>query len=119
MHDGDDRLRQQLRQAWQQRAGSEGPPFDRVWQAAAARRAAMRGQRRWLAAAAVIVLASALALYLQAPRQDIQYIEVAELLETTYWSAPSDVLLPDSEFDIYQDMPVLFESTEPAEGALL
>ena len=119
MHHGNDRQRRQLQQAWQQRAGNEVPPFDMAWQAAAARRDARRRQRRWLAAAAVIVLASALTLYLQVPQQDMQYIEVAELLETTYWSAPSDVLLPDSEFDIYQDMPVLFESTEPAEGALL
>ena len=118
MHEGDDRLRRQLEQVWQQRAGNAVPPFDRVWRAAARRAATLR-QRRWLAAAAVIVFASALALYLQAPRQEVQYIEVADLLETTYWSAPSDVLLPDSEFDIYQDMPVLFESTEPAEGALL
>ena len=75
-------------------------------------------QRRWLAAA-VVVAAAALTVYLQAPRQEPHYIEVAELLDTTYWSAPSDVLLPDREFDIYQDMPELFESTEPAEGALL
>jgi hypothetical protein len=47
------------------------------------------------------------------------YVEVADLMDSTYWSAPSDVLLPDREFDIYQDLPVLFESTEPAEGALL
>ena len=47
------------------------------------------------------------------------YIEVADLLESTYWSAPSDVLLPDRQFDIYQELPVIFESTEPAGGALL
>ena len=35
----------------------------------------------------------------------------AELMDSTYWSAPSDVLLPDREFDIYQDLPELFEST--------
>jgi hypothetical protein len=58
------------------------------------------------------------ALNVQAPKE-ATYIEVAELLDSTYWFAPSDVLLPDREFDIYQDMPVLFESTEPAEGALL
>ena len=50
---------------------------------------------------------------------DESYVEVADLMDSTYWTAPSDVLLPDRQFDIYQDMPELFESTEPAGGTLL
>ncbi len=119
MHDSDDRLREQLQQAWRRKVGDDAPSFDSVWHAAASRRAATRRRRRWIAAAAAVAVAAVFALYQQAPRQEMHYIEVAELLDTTYWSAPSDVLLPDREFDIYQDMPVLFESTEPAEGALL
>ena len=43
----------------------------------------------------------------------------ARLLETTYWEAPSDVLLPARERDIYRDLPALEVSTEGNEGALL
>ena len=68
--------------------------------------------------AVAAVAAVVVAFNLQSP-ETTSYIEVAELLETTYWSAPSDVLLPEHEFDIYQEMPVIFESTEPAGGALL
>ena len=46
-------------------------------------------------------------------------IEMGELLGSTSWQAPSDVLLPQHEFDLYQDMPALIESTEAATGALL
>ena len=79
----------------------------------------MRERRRYrrFASVAVLVAGAAIALNVQGPPES--YIELADLLESTYWSAPSDVLLPDREFDIYQDMPVLFESTEPAGGALL
>jgi len=41
------------------------------------------------------------------------------LLGTTGWSAPSDSLMPDHQFDIYQDIPVLIESTETYGGTLL
>ena len=71
------------------------------------------------AAAAVVVAMLVITVGNPPPVDETAYIEIAELLETTYWSAPSDVLLPEREFDIYQELPVLFESTEPAEGALL
>ena len=47
------------------------------------------------------------------------YLIADSLLNTTQWSAPSDALMPTHEFDIYQELPVLLESTKPAEGALL
>ena len=65
------------------------------------------------------VVAGAVIAFTPRPETPETYIEVADLLETTYWSAPSDVLLPERKFDIYQDMPVLFESTESAGGTLL
>ena len=119
MRDTDDTLRDQIRRAWRRNSSDSGPPFDRVMRAAEAQRAATLRRRRWSAAAAALVTVAVIVSYLQAPRQEVHYIEVAELLDSTYWTAPSDVLLPQKEFDIYRDMPVLFESTEPAEGALL
>jgi len=44
---------------------------------------------------------------------------MADLLESTSWVAPSDVLLPKHEIDLYQDLPAFSVSTRPAEGALL
>ncbi len=118
MNDSDDTLRKQVNRAWRHEGNAGQSSFADAWQAAQHRHAASR--RRYSKFAGVAALAAALvvALNLQSPAEE-SYIELADLLESTYWSAPSDVLLPDREFDIYQDMPVLFESTEPAGGALL
>jgi len=71
-------------------------------------------------AAAVLVAAAVISVSMQVPSPAVPvYIEVAELLDSTNWVAPSDVLLPDRQFDIYQEIPVLHQPTEPARGALL
>ena len=118
MNESDKALRDRLVRAWQQHADDRPPAFEATWQRAADRHATGRRYYRRFASVAVIAAALVIAMNLQLPTIG-PYIEVADLLETTYWSAPSDVLLPDREFDIYQDMPVIFESTEPAGGALL
>ena len=120
MNDSDDALRKRVRRAWQYGAGQQEPSFDSSWRGAANRYAA--GRQRYLRFASVAAIAAlvVIVLNLQTRTQTNEsYIDVAELLESTYWSAPSDVLLPDSLFDIYQDMPAIFESTEPAGGTLL
>jgi hypothetical protein len=117
MQDSDKTLRDQVRQGWTG-IGDAGSSFETTWQAAQERHAAGRRHYRRFAGAAAVVAAVVVALYAQPPAGE-SYIEVADLLESTYWTAPSDVLLPDRQFDIYQDMPVIFESTEPAGGALL
>ena len=117
MQDSDKKLRDQVRQSWGGDRGAE-PSFETTWQAAQQRHAAGRRQYRRFAGAAAVIAAIVVAIYAQPPAGD-SYIEVADLLESTYWTAPSDALLPDRQFDIYQDMPVIFESTEPAGGALL
>ena len=111
-------LREQVSRAWQRGANEDHPSFDATWEAAVARRTVMRRCYRHFASAAAIVAVIVIGLNVQAPPEK-SYVEIADLLESTYWSAPSDVLLPNREFDIYQDMPVLFESTQPAGGALL
>jgi hypothetical protein len=119
MQDSKDTLRDAVNNAFKDAAGIQQPSFERLWQKAEQKHAALRRRYRWFAGAAATAAAVAIALNLQPPEEQGAYIEIAELLDSTYWSAPSDVLLPDREFDIYQDLPVLFESTEPAEGALL
>jgi len=119
MQISDDTLREKVSRAWQRAADDRYPAFDNVWQAASNRRNTERRRYRGFASVAAIAAAVVIGLNVPSPSDELSYIEIAELLDTTYWSAPSDVLLPDREFDIYQDMPVLFESTEPAGGTLL
>ena len=46
-------------------------------------------------------------------------VDVEELVASTTWVAPSDSLLPEHRFDIFQELPVMFESTGTEEGTLL
>ena len=118
MQEQDKALRDDIRQAWPPGAGSATSSFASAWRAAEKRHVSRRRHYRRFASAAAVVAAVVIALNARSPLQD-SYIEVAELLESTYWTAPSDMLLPNRTFDIYQDMPVIFESTDLAEGALL
>jgi hypothetical protein len=101
-------MEKQLRENWPEHVA---PAFDDVWRRAGRQAAA---QRRRYAAFASIAAAIAIAVIVfggKGPYVQPDYFEVADLLETTYWTAPSDSLMPEHQFDIYQDMPVLFEST--------
>ena len=119
MNESDEKLRERVRRAWRPAGHGERHSFNTVWAAAEQRHSAARRHYRRFAGAAAVVAAVLIAFNTPAPQDGSPYIEITDLLESTYWSAPSDALLPDREFDIYQDMPVLFESTIPAGGALL
>jgi hypothetical protein len=108
-------LREAVRQSW---PDSTAPSFEETWSSARRQHASGRRRYAYVAAAAVVAAVALIALNGPVPEQNT-YIEVAELLESTYWTAPSDALLPDRQFDIFQDMPEIFESTEPAGGTLL
>ena len=96
------------------------PDFDRVWATAGARARAARKRRFLLTGAAAVAAVFAVAIGLRAPvDREWRYIDRYELLETTGWSAPSDSLLPSHEFDLYQSVPLLIESTDTYGGALL
>jgi len=97
------------------------PGFDAVWTAAEARLS--RQRRRMTAmggiAAGVAVVAVLVISQLQPAERDWQYVDPDEFASSTSWAAPSDVLLPERQFDIYGEIPVLIESTGTSEGALL
>lgn len=100
----------------------KAPPFDTVF--AAAENQLKTRRRRFVAyAGAATVAAVAVSVLLlfssNEPIPNGDFIQVADLMSSTGWSAPSDVLLPSHEFDIYQELPVFLESTKPVEGALL
>ena len=120
MTDTDLTLGKAIREAQADAEGLPAPGFELVWAAAGARAASVRKRRFLLAgsAAAALVLAVAFG-WRPSSDGEWRYIDEYELLETTGWSAPSDSLLPRHEFDIYQTVPVLIESTETYEGALL
>ncbi len=120
MTDFDVALRNAVREAQANAESRHVPDFDGVWAAASARGRASRMRQRLLAGSAAVAAVLAIAFGLRAPTGDeLRYIDADELLGTTGWSAPSDSLLPDHAFDIYQDIPVLIESTETYGGALL
>ena len=120
MTDSDTPLRVALRDAQASVEKSDVPEFDRIWVAANARTQRSRRKRRVVAGSVAAAAVAAIAFGLLVPRDiELQFIDADELLGTTSWSAPSDGLLPEHQFDIYQEIPVLIESTETYGGALL
>lgn len=71
-------------------------------------------------AAAVAVIGITLGLWpeRQAELTD-EFLIADSLLNSTSWAAPSDSLMPEHQFDIYQEIPFLNESTNSQEGSLL
>ncbi len=112
------RLKDAVTEAFQ--SAADAPPFARVWQAAEDQHRLSQRRYRSIAIAAAVAVVAAIVLNNQTLRQDeMQYIEVAELLGSTSWVSPSDVLWPERQIDLYEELPVLIESTDPAGGALL
>lgn len=113
---------QQLRQALKRAAEPDPvpPAFAAVWSRAEADYARSKRRYTWIATAAAVVAVVVVGLKVSTPVPDEpSYIEMAELLDTTSWTAPSDVLMPEYQFDIYEDLPAVPRSTKPVEGALL
>lgn len=102
------------------------PSFDAVFTAAERRHRNSRQQFVGFAGAAVVATIAVTIIVTfnsraPAPESDplAEILPAVELMDSTAWTAPSDVLLPRHEFDIFRELPVLLESTESAEGALL
>lgn len=96
------------------------PAFDKVWANAELSHRQSRRRYAWLASAAATVAAIVIVLNVGAPQENtIKFIGLADLMDSTSWTAPSDSLLPEHQFDLYQDLPTLIESTRSAEGTLL
>ena len=109
-----------VREGQQQAEAGRVSAFEDVW-AAAEERAARRGSGRFLGAIAVaasIVVAVAIGV-MRPAEHEWQFVNPEDFASSTSWVAPSDVLLPERRFDLYEEIPVLIESTETDEGALL
>ncbi len=95
-------------------------PFEEVFSAAAARvRQRQLRQRVAGGAVAAAVVAAVVVSLLPPAEPDWRFVDPETFASDTSWAAPSDVLLPERRFDIYDEIPVLIESTESDGGALL
>ena len=100
----------------------EPPDFDAVWTAAEAQHEQARQRYATFSGIAAVVAMFAIVAGLWSSRDAEvmdDYLIADSLLNTTQWSAPSDTLMPTHEFDIYQEIPFLIESTDLEEGTLL
>ena len=116
-------IRRSIRPAFdRQQKSVDVPGFDEMWaQAEVTYNAAQRKFRLLSGVAAVLALAVIAATLWPAQQAELRddYLIADALLNSTLWSAPSDSLMPAYEFDIYQEIPLLFESTNSLEGTLL
>ncbi len=121
MSEQDKNIRTALRHAQDLVEADGAPEFRRVWAAAEIRVREQRKRRYagFAVAAAATVLVVGLLLPTDPSSPDFRYLDIDELLRSTSWSAPSDTLLPTHQIDLYQDVPILIESTERYEGSLL
>lgn len=114
-------IRQALKDAHESAEGKP-PPFDAVWAAAESAHGHSRGRFRviggFAAAVAVIAIIAGLWPEQQAGLTD-EYLIADALMNSTSWSAPSDSLMPEHQFDIYQEIPFPGVSTNEQEGSLL
>ena len=120
MTDSDNTVRDALRAEQASREDGRAPAFEDMFAAAEAQAAGLARRRRMALGIAAAMAVVAIAASLLLPRgEDWQYVDPDDLVTSTSWTAPSDVLLPEHSFDIYRDIPVLIESTDSNEGALL
>ena len=115
-------IRQSLKSAFDKAGSGEAPAFDRVWASAEAAHGRSQGRIRTMvsAAAAIALIAVTTGLWsLQQAEPGDDYLIAEALMNSTLWAAPSDSLMPEHQFDIYQEIPFLIESTRSQEGTLL
>lgn len=98
------------------------PDFEQVW--SAAEREVQRSRRRYatfggIAAALAVVTIVVGNWNAQTPDSGDDYLIADAILNSTQWLAPSDALMPQHQFDIYQEIPFLGESTDIQDGSLL
>ena len=104
-------MKDTLKKAMDQEAKGAVPSFDQTWHAAETRYAASKRRYRAFASVAAAVAVVAIVVSLQPLPEPAGFVTEADLLCGTSWEAPSDAWLPEYEFDIYQDLPTLTEST--------
>lgn len=117
-----DTLGESLRQAFNEKIAGKVPDFDATWSAAESRVLASESRRKInsaiAASFALVAIIFATTMFRESTEQPDS--ELAEMLMvSTQWIAPSDVLIPEYSFDLYQDVPEFIEPTDLTKGLLL
>ncbi|MFQ6005327.1 MAG: hypothetical protein ACE5OQ_07465 [Woeseia sp.] len=118
----DDELKKRLQSALRSRQGRDAPAFETLWTGAEHRYRARRSAYRRVAAVAAVAGIAVALMLARPPNGDGitgAYLTEEDLMSSTRWLAPSDALLPQREFDIYGELPVLIETNDLEEGSLL
>ena len=118
----DEKLKQQLRDSLQSTQGDDSHEFDVIWSNAEQMHLATKSRYRQIggSAAAAAVATIAFVLWpLNGNNGAPIYLTEEDLLSSTQWVAPSDVLLPEYRIDIYGELPVLIDTNDFDEGSLL
>jgi hypothetical protein len=98
------------------------PGFDETWLAAEGRYLAWKRRQRTFIGVAASVALFAVLLSVMPPDEQVELPDfeiAAGMMNSTQWSAPSDVLMPEYSIDIYGELPQLPGPTDIYEGTLL
>lgn len=98
------------------------PGFDETWLAAEGRYLEWKRRQRTFIGVAASAALIAVVLGVMPPDEQAElpgFEIAAEMMNSTLWSAPSDVLMPEYSIDIYGELPQLRESIDINEGTLL
>ena len=118
----EDTMRSLVKPAFDEAHSAIAPEFDEVWANAESEYGRARWHHKLIAGLAVAVAVVAVVASLWPagePGMGDDYLIADALMNSTLWLAPSDSLLPEHQFDIYQGPPFLIESTISLEGTLL
>lgn len=128
MHDDErkseqvDALTESIRKAFDAKVGETIPEFGATWIAAEARVQTSKRRIRIIVGMAASIAVVAVIFNMLPPRQPPPLPDselAAVLMSSLLWNAPSDSLMPEHLFDIYQDVPEIIQSTDLTKGLLL
>ena len=118
----EENLKKQLQESLQSKQGDDVPAFDAMWAQAEQKHCASRLRYQRIAGFTAVAAVAATAFMLWPLNGNIAagpYLTEEDLMNSTHWLAPSDVLLPEHRVDIYGELPVLIETNDLDEGSLL
>ena len=122
MNMSEEKMRKSVAESLSSKEAGSGPGFEETWLVAERRYTAQKRRFRTVTgiAASLALIAIVVGLSLPSEQQTLPDFELsAGLMNSTLWSAPSDVLMPEHAIDIYQDIPDMPVSTDFIEGTLL
>jgi hypothetical protein len=118
----DNELKRKLRESLQSMSGGDVPEFAVMWANVERQHRAARKRYQRFAGTAIAVAVAVVAIMMRPPGgNDVtaSYLSEEDLMSSTQWQAPSDVLLPERRFEIYTEVPELIDTNELHEESLL